>query len=467
MNQEADLRPSAAHSQRLAFVDLETTGATATADRITEIGIVEVDGDDVSEWSSLVNPQSRIPEFIEHLTGISNAMVASAPTFEQLADEVRERLDGRLFVAHNARFDYGFLKNEFARLGIDFRATVLCTVKLSRRLYPEQRKHSLDSLIERHGLSADGRHRALADARLIHQFWQHLHAAFDATSIEAAVGVLTARPSLPAHLDASLVDRLPEGHGVYLFYGDNDLPLYVGKSNGIRKRVLAHFAADHASAKEMSLAQQVRRVDWVVTEGEIGALLIEAALIKRLQPVHNRRLRRNDELCAWQLRQDGKDLWRPHLVKAVDVDFARAEDLFGPFKSAREATRALTGIAEEHGLCPAVLGLEKVKPGSPCCAHPLRKCRGACVGKEPLSTHSGRLMAALAALRLKPWPFAGAAVLREGDNVYVIDGWRWLGSARSDEEIRDLVDSARPPFDHDTYKILTKVARQLSPIASR
>jgi DNA polymerase III subunit epsilon len=462
MNEELPLQPPS--GQRLAFVDLETTGATATADRITEIGIVEVDAEGVREWSSLVNPEARIPEFIERLTGISNAMVASAPTFDRLAEEVRERLDGRLFIAHNARFDYGFLKNEFGRLGIDFRATVLCTVKLSRKLYPEHHKHSLDSLIERHGLVVGDRHRALADARLIHQFWRHLHATFDQEQIGTAVSLLTARPSLPAHLDASLVDTLPEGHGVYLFYDENDLPLYVGKSKQIRKRVLAHFAADRNSAKEMSLAQQVRRVEWIVTEGEVGALLTEAALIKRLQPLHNQRLRRNDELCAWQLRQESQDLWRPHLVTIGEVDFARSEDLFGPFKNAREAKRILTCIADEHGLCHAVLGIEEVNSGRACFGHQIRKCKGACVGKEPLSTHSGRLMAALARLRIKPWPFNGPALLREGSEAHVIDGWCCLGTAKTEDEVWSLLESGRPAFDHDTYKILVKLEKRLARI---
>jgi len=458
--------PLPAAIRRLAFVDLETTGATATTDRITEIGIVEVDEAGVREWASLVNPQARIPEFIERLTGISNAMVAAAPTFGQLADEVRRRLDGRLFVAHNARFDYGFLKNEFARLGVDFRATVLCTVRLSRKLYPEHRKHGLDSLVERHGLDAGERHRALADARLIHQFWRHLHASFDAADIEAAVGALTARPSLPPHLEPSLIEDLPEGHGVYLFYGDNDLPLYVGKSKEIRKRVLAHFASDHGSAKEMSLSQQVRRIDWRVTAGEIGALLAEAALIKRLQPVHNRRLRRNDELAAWQLRQDAGEAWRPHLVTVADVDFARGENLFGPFKNARQATQVLTDIADGHGLCHAVLGLEKVRAGRPCFSHQIRKCRGACVGKEALSVHSARLMAALASLRIEPWPFAGPALLREGNEAHVIDGWSYLGTARAEDEVWSLIEGGRPVFDHDTYKILARYSRRMVPLAA-
>ena len=159
----------------IAFVDLETTGAKAATDRITEIGMVLVDGDEVRHWSSLVNPQARISGFIERLTGISNEMVATAPIFGEIATEVAEMLGGRLLIAHNAGFDYGFLQAEFQRLGLTFHTQVLCTVKLSRRLYPSYAKHNLDSLIERYRLVEDGRHRALADARLIHQFWNLVH----------------------------------------------------------------------------------------------------------------------------------------------------------------------------------------------------------------------------------------------------------------------------------------------------
>ncbi|MGA9394589.1 MAG: exonuclease domain-containing protein, partial [Azonexus sp.] len=236
----------------LAFVDLETTGATAASDRITEIGIVEVDADGtVREWQQLVNPGTRIPPFIEQLTGISNDMVAAAPPFSAIFGEILRRLEGRLFIAHNARFDYGFLKNEFKRLGITFRAPVLCTVKLSRALFPEHRRHNLDSLIERHGLAAEGRHRALADAQLIHQFWQKIHVDRSAEAIEAALQAQNARPSLPPQLDPGIVDELPDTPGVYLFYGEDNLPLYVGKAKDIRQRVLAHFAGNHASAREM------------------------------------------------------------------------------------------------------------------------------------------------------------------------------------------------------------------------
>ncbi|MCE1182287.1 MAG: 3'-5' exoribonuclease, partial [Rhodocyclales bacterium] len=250
----------------LAFVDLETTGATAATDHITEIGIVEVDEDGaVREWQQLVNPGTRIPPFIEQLTGISNEMVANAPPFAEVAAEALRRLEGRLFIAHNARFDYGFLKQEFKRLGIDFRASVVCTVKLSRALYPEHHRHNLDTLIERHGLIAADRHRALADAQLIHQFWQKIHVDRKSEAIAAALDKQQARPALPPNLEGTTLDDLPDGPGVYLFYGENNLPIYIGKAKALRKRVLQHFSADLRSAKEMALVQQVRRIDWQET----------------------------------------------------------------------------------------------------------------------------------------------------------------------------------------------------------
>ncbi|MBS1192008.1 MAG: polymerase epsilon subunit [Rhodocyclaceae bacterium] len=449
----------------LAFVDLETTGATATSDRITEIGIVEVDPDgSVREWQQLVNPGTRIPPFIEHLTGISNDMVADAPSFEVVAAEVLERLTGRLFIAHNARFDYGFLKNEFKRLGITFRAPVLCTVKLSRQLFPEHKRHSLDALIERHGLAAEARHRALADAQLIHQFWQLVHAIPGPEAVQAALRALNAHPSLPAHLDASIVDDLPDTPGVYLFYGENRLPLYVGKAKDIRSRVLSHFSADHASAKEMSLAQQVKRIEWVETAGEIGALLQEAALVKRLQPTHNRQLRKNDEVCTWTLVDEGEGWLRPALAFARDLDFSLQSSCYGLFKSSKEATDVLRSLAAEHNLCDILLGLEKAAPGKPCFGHQVKRCKGACVGKEPMAKHTMRLMAALVRLKLQPWPFPGPALIREGEEAHVVDGWRHLGTAGSEAEIYEMMETPRPAFDRDIYKILLKAVGRMEPV---
>jgi DNA polymerase-3 subunit epsilon len=453
--------------QALAFVDLETTGATATADRITEIGIVEVDADgSVREWQQLVNPGIRIPPFIEQLTGISNEMVAEAPSFEQVADETMRRLEGKLFIAHNARFDYGFLKNEFKRLGIAFRAPVLCTVKLSRTLFPEHKRHNLDSLIERHGLQAEARHRALADAQLIHQFWQKIHVDRSMVDIAAALKAQNANPSLPPHLDPGIVHELPDTPGVYLFYGENSLPLYVGKAKDIRKRVLSHFSSDHQSAKEMALSLQVRRIDWIETAGEIGALLKEAALVKQLLPSSNRQLRKNDEVCTWTLVDEGEGWLRPELTPARDLEMDVRTSCYGLFKNTKEATDVLRALASEFNLCDALLGLEKTVPGKPCFGHQIRRCKGACIGNEPYAKHTMRLVGALSRLKLVSWPLNGPALIREGDEAHLINGWRYLGTAKSEEELHSLLDCVRPPFDRDTYKILAKHVGKMIPLSS-
>ncbi len=449
--------------QPLAFVDLETTGATASQDRITEIGIILVDESGVQEWSSLVNPETRISGFIESLTGISNEMVAEAPRFCDLASRVYKMLKGRLFVAHNARFDYAFLKQSFMREGIDFNAKTLCTVKLSRRLYPGHPKHNLDTLIERHGLKVSGRHRALADAQLIYQFWEKIQATIPEETIQSAVKALLGRPSTPTHIDLTMIDGLPEAPGVYLFYGENDLPLYVGKSVNIRQRVMSHFTADVTSAKEMSLSQQVRRIEHIKTGGEIGALLKEAALVKKLQPTHNRQLRRNNELCSIQL-QDRSDGLQLHVAYANELDFATTSNLYGLFKSKREALKALTEIAEEHGLCKAIIGLEKVKAGSPCFGLQLKKCRGACIGEEPRLAHDARLLTGLGKLKIRTWPFNGPAYLKEGEEILLIENWAYLGSATSEDEIWQIMDGRQTRFDRDTYKIISAAAGRLQPL---
>lgn len=450
---------------RLAFIDVESTGAHPVRDRITEIAILRVeDGEVVARWESLVAPGQPIPPLIEEVTGISDAMVAEAPAFEVLADTVAALLEGCVFVAHSARFDYGFIRNAFTRIGREFEAPVLCTVKLSRALFPEHRRHNLDSLIERHGLQAEARHRALADAQLIFQFWQKIRVDRSDAEIKAALKAQNANPSLPPQLDPGLVDDLPDGPGVYLFYGENALPLYIGKAKDIRQRVLSHFAGDHASANEMALALQVRRIDWIETAGEIGALLKESALVKALQPVHNRQLRRNDELCTWTLVDEGEGWLRPQLVLASEVDFGLRTSCYGLFKHAREANEVLRALAQSYHLCDILTGLEKASPGKPCFGYQVKRCKGACIGRETLARHTTRLMTAFAAQKLVAWPFAGPALIRERDEAHLIDAWRYLGTARSDEELQALREAARPPFDRDAYRLLAKHVGRMVPL---
>lgn len=443
----------------LAFVDIETTGGPSSRESVTEIAVLEVDEHGLREWSSLLRPDHRIPDHIRQLTGISNEMVADAPRFDELAGTLYDRLEGRVFVAHNARFDHGFIRAAFRRAGMDFRPKVLCTVRLSRRLYPEERRHNLDALIARHDLEIGDRHRALGDARALWQFWQRVSRAFAPSRLETAVRELLGSPALPPHLDAELLERMPDEPGVYLFYGENDLPIYIGKSKHLRTRVMSHFSADHRNSREMTLSQQVRRIDWIETAGEIGALLKEAELIKSLLPTMNRKLRRHRELCSWHLEAQPDGGWRPALLYARDLELGRQDNLFGLFRTRRDALAALKKIAAEQQLCPPLLGLEKPSTGR-CFTQQLKRCRGACSGAEAPALHGARLMLALQGLRVEQWPFRGAVGIREGDAIHVVDAWCYLGTATSDDALRDLLESGRPEFELDTYRILVKAVRR-------
>jgi len=449
----------------LAFVDLETTGTTAATDAITEIGIVRIQTDPcdelslrVSEWSALVNPGIPIPPEIQALTGITNAMVRNAPSFSQVADKVAAMTADALFVAHNARFDYGFLKHAFARLQRRFSARVLCTVRLSRRLYPDEPQHNLDSVIARHGLAIDGRHRALGDARVLWTFVQALYRDLAPEAIEAAARRVLKTPSLPPQLAADALDALPEAPGVYRFYGLNTLPLYIGKSANLRERVGAHFSSDYRSATDLRMSTEIQRIEFEETAGEIGALLREAALVKSLLPAHNHALRRKADSGVLALPALPGP---PMFIPAAGVEPAELAGRFGPFASKRHARQALRSAASQHALCWKALGLEHRL--GPCFARQVRRCAGACVGAESAEAHHERLREALAPHVIPRWPFAGLAAIRErsllGDrtDLHVIRDWCWLGTASDDGELGRLIEAPpRPQFDADIARLLMR-----------
>ncbi len=422
--------------------------------------MLEVDGGSIAaEWSTLVDPQTPIPPAIQALTGITDAMVAGAPRFAELAEGLHERLAGRVFVAHNARFDYGFLRQEFGRAGLEFEAKTLCTVKLSRRLYREYPRHNLDSVIARHGLRCDSRHRALGDARAV---WEFLRAAAEERGTDALAEAaldLARMPSLPAHLERAAIDAIPEAPGVYLLYGEQGALLYVGKSLAMRSRVLSHFAADQRSPRARELARDVRTIEWQRSCGELGALLAEAALVKRLRPAFNRMLRAPEAPCGFAL--EGARL---RIERLEDCDAQGRERLHGLFRSRRSALAALRGLADAERLCLQSLGFGEgaVRRGA-CFRHQIRRCAGLCAGRESVQAHQARLAAALARLETLRWPWRGPIGVVETDaaraatEVHVIDRWCWLGSARSDAEVAQLVESgARPRFDLDHYRLLSR-----------
>lgn len=272
----------------LVFVDLETTGCSSASDRITEVGVVEVAHGQVAHWSTLVNPQVPITPFIQRLTGITDDMVRTAPTFADIAPALFERLDGKLFVAHNASFDRGFLRASFARLGLTFNPDVLCTMRLSRALFPAQKHHGLDTLIERHALAPSGRHRALADADLLWQFWQRLPDLVAPDELHAHIERITRRYRMTGQIPDELPDSAPAGHGIYAFYDERDAPLYVGHGVRVRQHIRSYLWGERRSARRQRIAQQIRRIEWQATGGALGALLTQAQWLARLRPVFNR-----------------------------------------------------------------------------------------------------------------------------------------------------------------------------------
>src|ERR1700692_1068316 len=329
----------------LVFVDLETTGGNAAFHRITEVGIVRMQDDRVvEEWSSLVNPECRIPAYIEAFTGITNEMVAGAPRFSDLAALVLEKLrspspESPIFVAHNAGFDYSFLRTEFRRLDVHFSARVLCTVKLSRRLFPEHPRHSLDAVMERHHLTCSARHRALGDARVLGDFWVKLRGEIAEEKLAAAAQIVIGANKLPAHLPPELGGELPEGPGVYRLFGEDDVLLYIGRSHSLRTRVLGHFAADHSDAKEQKKARQTRRIDWIETAGEQGAQLKKAEWIKEQKPLYNKRVKQKSDSATLKASEHTYGV-QPTAIG--DLNPAELADCFGVFQSQKDARKALT-----------------------------------------------------------------------------------------------------------------------------
>ncbi len=446
-------------SGRLAFLDVETTGADPRADRITEVGMVLVDdGLPVEEWSTLINPGREIPHGIERLTGITSEMAARAPGFAEVSLDLAGRLEDRLLVAHNARFDYAFLRHEFRRAGMPFEARVLCTVRLSRALFPEHRHHNLDALIARFGLACEARHRALPDARVLVDLTRAFARQLPAATLMAACDGITLRPHLPAGLDVAQLEDLPDAPGVYLLYDAEGTALFAGRASNLRTQVLAHWGDKGPRARELRAALQSGSLEWFTTAGPLGTALRQLRLIESLAPRHNRPPRVCND--AWAVQ------WVPGADAAAVVDLraedAAASDLFGPFRSRHDALAALRGLSREHALCPRLLGLES--GSGPCSAHASQQCHGVCTGTESRAAHTLRLAQALARLRLPPWPFAGPIAIVEEDplgtrrELHVTDDWRYLGSAYSSAEAHELAtdNRHRPPFDVDMFRILAR-----------
>ena len=449
------------------LLDLETTGGTPLKDRITEIGLIRYEHDvEVLRWSVLLNPECKIPLSIQKFTGITNNMVARAPVFKDIADTLSAYLEDTVLVAHNARFDYGFLKSEFLRLGYRFNHKLLCTVRLSRALYPEQKSHSLDSIMRKHHLTTDQRHRAMGDVELMAGFIASAIDEHGIVKVKNAAKKLVLEQNIPVNLEQSVIDSLPASHGIYLFYGDNRLPLYIGKSINIRERVMSHFSADYTSTKEMDITQEVKTIEHISTAGELGALLLEAKLVKELQPLYNRKLRKESGLCGLKLADHVETIPQIKVISATKFDAKTLDQVYGVFTSRTKAIEYLEKIVTTNQLCARVIGLEK--GDGACFGTQVKKCKGACCNRETLAMHFIRLQQALGKFKLKSWPYSGRIAIREHDEkfnftqTHIIDQWHYIATLNHEDDanLDQLRIESKIVFDLDNYKLLSSYIRK-------
>ncbi|MDX2245587.1 MAG: exonuclease domain-containing protein [Bacteroidia bacterium] len=368
-----------------AIIDIETTGGNPKTDRITEIAIYRYDGSRVvASFESLINPEMPIPDFITRITGIDNDMVREAPRFFEVAREIVEITRDAVFVAHNVRFDYSFVQKEFRQLGYTFSRKQLCTVKLSRKVFPGLPSYSLGKLCDALHISNQSRHRAVGDATATLELFRMLTSPESSASELDLMNQEIAQAKLPPNLDKTLLENIPDEAGVYYFIGEKGKILYVGKSNQIRKRILSHFQGAYKANRSIQMLEQIFDISYEVTGSELVALLLENEEIKRLQPPFNRAQRRREFKFGIYTEET------PAGYRRFFVD--KYQELRKPLAGFSQRTAA-EGMLERKGrkfeLCPKLYDAEK-GPGR-CFHHQLHICKGACVEEEPAETYNERV----------------------------------------------------------------------------
>ena len=441
------------------FVDIETNGGNGAGGRITEIALIRVEnGDVVEEFTSLVNPGGPLPYWITRLTGITNEDVADAPYFDEIASEVHRVLDGAIFVAHNVRFDFSFVKRQLEAAGYSFKPKLFCTVRMSRAMYPEHKGHSLEKIINRHNISTESRHRAYADAKATLDFTKLAIAEKGLDAFRASVAIQMKTKTLPPNIDEAAFAQLPSTSGVYIFEDADKQPLYVGKSVNIRARVMSHFANDTKIAKEMKLSLTSHTISFIETETEIEALLLESAKIKELQPIHNRMLRRTIKQAVL-VKTENEAGYTSIAVENRQLDQeTELDSIYGVYTSRMKAKNRLESLMKTFQLCPKLLGLESGKGA--CFRSHLGLCKGACIGKESPELYNRRVEYALERSKIEAWPFKGElSVAISKTKALIIDQWIVKGYLTALEDGTTYLERLTNGFDMDTYKIIRSYIR--------
>ncbi|AWX43745.1 DNA-directed DNA polymerase [Flagellimonas maritima] len=374
------------------IIDIETTGNGIKGNKITEISIFKYDGEKiVDEFTSLVNPCCPIPYFITGLTGIDNEMVRDAPTFEEVANKINEITKDSIFVAHSVNFDYGVIKEEFRKIGIDFTRKKLCTVRLSRRLIPGLRSYSLGKLCSAINIPLTNRHRARGDAHATVLLFQKLINAPKATDIfQKFLNARSQEATLPPHLPKSIFNNIPQKPGVYHFINQKKEIIYVGKANNLKNRVLGHFY--DKSTKEIKMCNETVNINFKLSGSELLALLMESTDIKDYFPKYNRSQKRITKQYAIFGYEDRKGI--------VHLAYNALKGTPNPlriFYNQTDCRAFLEELCQIFSLCPKYCNLQDTN--SPCSHHFINSCKGICTSKESVVDYNKKVKAAITSIK--------------------------------------------------------------------
>jgi DNA polymerase-3 subunit epsilon len=375
-----------------AILDIETTGGSPKSEKITEIALYIHDGEKIiNEFTTLINPEKPIPYFISSLTGITDEMVEDAPKFYEIARQLVELTEDMIIVAHNVSFDYRFIRSEFKSLGFDFSRNNLCTLQLSRRLFPGHRSYSLGNICKDLGIEIENRHRAAGDALATVKLLEKLLSMSRENGNETLVEV-SSRPTLKnLHplLDRMAIDKLPEETGVYYFMNDQNQVIYVGKSRNLKQRVYSHLT-NNGSRRSMELKENIASVEYELTGSELVALLVESSEIKRHSPFYNRAQKR--KMMQYGLYSFKDD--RGYINLKIDRTALRLSEIpYTCYLNQADAKESLSRLAERYWLCQKLCGLYETEGA--CFHYGIRQCNGACIGKESSAIYNNRVTRAL------------------------------------------------------------------------
>jgi DNA polymerase-3 subunit epsilon len=377
-----------------AVIDIETTGGNASRDRITEIAIILHDGlKEEGRFSSLVNPEIRIPPYITDITGITDAMVASAPRFFEIAKQIVQLTEGRIFVAHNVGFDYGFIREEFRRLAFDYQREKLCTVRTSRMLIPGHPTYSLGKLCHALGIPLRDRHRALGDAEATALLLELL--VQKEPNLGGGKTKRDPYASIPPGIPRKVLTALPEDPGIYFLHDHEGKVLLSNMSPNIRQDVLKVLKE---GKKEMGqLRNEVSDITWELTGSELLA-----ALRMITGPKEKPKATRNK--AAVYAYHDQRNY-----LRIVVGAMVKGRECAAEFGTEADAKAAMEARMRKHSLCAALLGFEPA--GKACSRFPAGGCEGACLGLESPEMYNARVEEALQGLGL---PYARFLLVSNG-----------------------------------------------------